>query len=116
MNPIRLFICIALLCFGGFITGCKTSQNTIRSSSIAVEGMIKGYSIYVVANKIPDAQQQPVWDAYKRYQEAEDQAVEAYTAFAVLGDADGWTKAKEALRQANLALMKLFPPEVNPVY
>ena len=101
--------------FGSLLTGCKHSQNAIRSSSVAVEGMIKGYAIYVVANNVPAVEQDVVWDAYTKYQDAEDAAVEAYTAFVVLGDENAWETAKEALRQANLALMKLFPAEVNPV-
>ena len=114
-KALTLILSLSLLLACWVLSGCKTSQNAIRTSSLSVEAMIKGYAIYVVANDIPKEAQDPVWDAYDKYKLAEDQAINAYTAFVVLGDQNKWATAREALRQANLALMKLFPPQVQPV-
>ena len=114
MNTIiRITVCVCLLMFGGLLTGCKTSQRAITSSSLTVSALVKAYSIYVVQNEVPDAEQDAVWAAYEKYQVAEDRAVEAYTAFVVLGDKSGWEKAKEAMNQAHLALLELLPQSLQ---
>lgn len=100
------------LCAGLFLTACAgfqtTSAKLLITTTQTVDAAMKGWATYAVANKLTDAQQAPVRDAYSKYQAAEKVAEDAYIAAVATGDQSPWTAANAVLQAAAANLQSII--------
>lgn len=95
-----------------FLLGCASftsnAGKSLASISTSVDAAMKGWATYVAINKLPEAKQVKVREAYEQYQFAMFAAEQMYLSLVKTGDRSGWAKASEALVSSQGALLLLI--------